>query len=241
MITFRLGALNTDGRRTGVALRAESSQEAIEQLNKLGFLALRIKSPATKAIEISPGSPAKPAPEKTERFYSDGRRMQRWKLWVSSLPLSFVMGLGFYLLFTGAPQWIASIVMLAGFTFFSLVGFLIEQRRLKAFACPGCQAPIHDWDTNERHHVLFNCAGCSSNWEIEYKQWSTSEPYPSLARRHRLRWRFSEFCMLRGIPIKPVPITFTRAKVSRPVPIWPTAAVPGTQSYDGGMNSPAAQ
>jgi hypothetical protein len=241
MITFRLGALKTDGHRTGVVLRAESPQEAIQQLNELGLLAQRKKTPAANAIEISPGSAAQPAPEKTERFYSDGRRMQRWKLWASSLPLSFVIGLGFYLLVTGAPQWIASIVMLAGFTVFSIAGFLIEQRRLKAFACPGCQAPIHDWETNEKHHVLFNCAGCNSNWEIEYKQWSTSKPNPSLAQRHRLRWRFSEFCMLRGIPIKPVPITFTRTKVIRPVPIWHAAAVPGTQSYDGGMNSPAAQ
>jgi hypothetical protein len=230
MITFRLGGLKTGGRRTGVALRSETSQNAIEKLNELGLLALAIEPPPTKAIETSPGSPEVSAPEKTERFYSDGSRMQRWRLWLSSLPLSLVIGVGFYLLFTGAPQWIASVVMVAGFTVFSLTGFLLEQHRLKAFACPGCHTPIHDWNTNESHRILFNCTRCNSNWDIEYKLWAASAPSPYLAQHRRRLRRFSEFCMLRGMVIKPYP---SRSAVRT------TVASPGAFQFGAPRHSPA--
>lgn len=170
------------GGGTGVVLPAESSQTAIDRLNELALLAPVIESPTAKPVEI-PKSAASHAPERIERFYSDGSRMERWKVWVSSLPLSFTLGLGFYLYFTGAPEWVPGAVMLAGFVVFGLVGLLIEHQRLKAFVCPCCQAPIKDWDTNETHRILFNCARCASSWDIKYKE----RTYLVVDLRNRLR------------------------------------------------------
>lgn len=198
MITFRVGAFKTDTGHTGVALQSESSQRAIGKLNKLGLIALAIQPPPAKTLETSPTVTESPTPEKLESFYSDGLRMQRWKLWVSSLPLSFVFALGFYLFFTGTPQWIVGEVMLAGFFVFILAGFLIEQLRLRAFACPRCRAGIKDWDTNETHRILFNCARCGSRWDIEYKLWPGSPP-PWAARRGKFpRSYFCTLCSPRG-------------------------------------------
>lgn len=199
MITFRVGALKTDAGHTGVALQTESSHRAIGKLNKLGLIALAIKPPSAKAVEPSQTFTESSATEKIESFYSDGRRVQRWKLWVSSLPLSFVFALGFYLLFTGARQWVVGAVMLTGFFVFVLAGFLLEQLRLRAFACPRCRAAIKDWDTNESHRILFNCVRCGSRWDIEYKLWPGSEPNSSSgAHRRRCRSHFSTLCSPRG-------------------------------------------
>lgn len=158
MITLKLGTLKPGGGHTAV----------VHHANEPGLLAPAIELPNEKAVEITkPDDSA--VPEKIERFYSDGSRVQRWKLWVSSLPLSFILGIGFYLYFTGTPEWLAGGMMLAGFVVFGVAGLLIEQRRLRVFSCPRCEAPIQDWDTNENHRILFNCARCASRWEIEYK------------------------------------------------------------------------
>ena len=144
-----------------ILLRRQSNHHPLNLLNYLQSL---------------PGSPA---PRKIERFYSEDWRTERWILFVFSLPLSFVVGLAFYLFFTGTSQWLVGVVMLSGFVIFSLAGFLIEQQSLKQFACPRCEAPIEDWDTNETHRVLFHCAHCKSSWDIEFKPRPEVELHPS--------------------------------------------------------------
>lgn len=193
MITFKLGALKLHGGRTGVVLQAQPAQRTIGKLNDLALLAPAIESPTTKALEI-PKSARLPAPEKTERLYADGSSLERWKFWVSSLPLSFTLGLGFYLYFTGTPERLAGVVMLAGFVVFGLVGLLIEHQRLRAFVCPHCNAPIEEWDTNEKHRILFDCVRCESRWDIEYRRG------PSLRiRRNRFRRTYLHaLCSCRG-------------------------------------------
>lgn len=179
--------------RTGAVLQAESSQSAIANLSELSLLAPAMDLPRAKALEI-PKSAESPAPEKTERFYSDGLSMERWKFWISSLPLSLILADGFYLYFTGSPESVAGAVMLAGFVVFCLIGLLIEMRGLRAFVCPGCQAPIGDWDTNERHRILFNCARCESRWDIGYKPPPIrAEPVNRFRRSY-----FSALCSCRG-------------------------------------------
>ena len=173
MITLKLGAWKVGRSRTGAALQAESSQTAINKLNEPGLFVPAIKPRPAKAVEIAKSAES-PAPEKIERFYSDGSRMERWKAWGSSLPLSLTLGLGFYLYFTGVPELLAGVVMLAGFVVFALAGLWIEHQRLRAFVCPGCQTPIKDWDTNENHRILFHCARCETRWDVEYKP----EPMP---------------------------------------------------------------
>lgn len=168
MISFRLGSFKMHGGGTGVLLPAESSQTALDKLNELALLAPAIELPRAKAVEITK-SAEPPASETIERFYSDGSSVERWKFWASSLPLSLILGDGFYLYFTGSPESVAGAVMLAGFVIFCLIGLLIEMRGLGAFVCPGCQAPIGEWDTNEKHRILFNCVRCESKWDIEYK------------------------------------------------------------------------
>ena len=192
--------------RRGVALQAESSPRALDKLNELALLAPAIELPRAKAIEIT--KPAEsPAPEKIERIYSDGTSTERWKFWVSSLPLSLILGDGFYLYFTGSPESIAGAVMLAGFVVFGLIGLLIEQQRLREFVCPRCQAPIGDWDTNEKYRILFNCARCESRWDIEYKPLSIPlEPVKRLRRSY-----FSILCSCRGSAAVPqVPVGYIR-------------------------------
>lgn len=191
-MTFKLGAWKIGGGRTGMVLPAESSQTALGRIKELALLAPVIESAPAKAVEI-PKS-AEPAAEKMESFYFDVSRTQRLNLWVSSLPLSIILALGFYLYFEGAPEWLAGAVMLAGFVVFGLAGLLIEYQRLRAFVCPCCRSPIKDWDTNEAHRILFNCARCESRWDIEYKE----RPYrPDLRRRVR-RTGFSTLCSPRG-------------------------------------------
>lgn len=179
------------GGRTGVALPADSSQTAVSRLNELALLAPVIESRPAKTLETP--KPARP-PEKTERFYADGSRTQRLRVWVSSLPLSVILALGIYLYFTGKPEWIAGTVMLGGFVVFGLAGLLIEFHRLKAFVCPCCQAPIKDWDTNETRRILFNCARCESGWDIEYKERS----YRADLRRRLRRTYLATLCSPRG-------------------------------------------
>ena len=192
MMTFRLGTWKTGGGPTGMVLPAESSQTVISRLSEPGLLAPLIESRQATVLEIP--KPARP-PEKMEGFYSDGSRAQRLSLWVSSLPLSVILAVGFYLYFTGTPEWIAGIVMLSGFVVFGFAGFLIECHRLKAFVCPGCRAPIRDWDTNETHRILFNCARCESSWDIEYKE----RPYRAKLRRRLRRTYLATLCSLRGV------------------------------------------
>lgn len=156
------------GAGTGAVLPAESSHRALDKLNDLGLLAPALEPPRAKTVEI-PKPAESPAPEKIERFYSDGANTERWKFWVSTLPLSLILGVSYYLYFTGSPEWLAAAVMLPGLAVFGLIGLLIEHHRLKAFVCPHCQAPIRDWDTNEQHRILFHCAQCETRWDIEYK------------------------------------------------------------------------
>lgn len=179
--------------RTGAALQAESSPSAIANLSELAFLAPAIDSPPAKAVEV-PRSAESAAPEKIERFYSDGLSMERWKFWVSSLPLSLIFGVAFYLYFTGSPEWLAGAVMLTGFVVFGLVGLLIELQKLRAFVCPSCQSPIRDWDTNEKHRILFNCSRCESSWDIEYRP----RPFPAKLLNRLRRSYCSILCSCRG-------------------------------------------
>jgi hypothetical protein len=178
MITFKLGARKTGITQTGVAPQAESSQWAIHKLSPLGLLARAIKPPPGQAVDASPASTG---PERIERFYSVRQGAQRWRLFISSFPLSVALGLGFYLFFRGATQWVVGVVMLTGFAISAFAGLLFEYQRLKPFVCPRCQAPIQDWDTNETHRILFNCVHCGSNWDIDYKRHPQAEPTPSLA------------------------------------------------------------
>jgi hypothetical protein len=187
MITLKLG--ETDA--TEVVLRSESSQQALSNLSGLG-LALA-KPPQAKADEIA--AFATPVPEKTVCFYSDGRKMERWNLLICSLPLALVPGLGYYVLFTGAPQWSAAAVMLTGLIVFGVAGCLMEKHMLKAFACPGCQAAIEDWDTDEKHRVLIHCARCGSKWDIEYQLRPGANPLQAKRRRPS---EFSILCSPRG-------------------------------------------
>lgn len=189
MITFKLG--ETDGGPSGVVSRSESSQTAINKLDEL--VLAPVKPPSAKAGEL----PASPVPEQAERFYSDCRRIERWNLLISSLPLSAALGLGYCLLFTNAPQWSAVAVMLTGFIIFGLAGYLIEQQMLKSFACPGCEAPIDDWDTDEKHRILVHCPHCGSRWDIEYKLAPEIEIHPARAKRH-IRSDFYTVCSPRG-------------------------------------------
>lgn len=168
-----------DDGPTGAVTQVESSQRTIQRLNEPGLLAPAVAPP--RAIAVEKSKPVEsPAPQKVELFYCDGSRMERWKVWVSSIPLSFMLGLGFYLDFTGTREWLAGAVMLAGFFVFGLFGLLIERQMLKAFECPGCKAPIQDWDTNDEHRIFFNCARCESRWDIEYKR---QPPEPDLRNR----------------------------------------------------------
>ena len=190
MMTFKLGAWKMGSDRPGVVLPAESSQAAISRLNELALLAPAIESQPAKTLEIKSARPR----ERIERFYSDGSRTQRLILWASSLPLSLILAVGFYLYFTGTPEWIAGAVMLAGFVAFGLAGLLIECQRLKAFVCPCCNAPIEDWDTNETHRILFNCTRCDSSWDIEYKE----RPSRAGLRKQFRRTDFYTLCSPRG-------------------------------------------
>lgn len=187
MITFKFGG--THGGRSGVVLRSKSSQTTIDKLTELD---LALTKPA-KADE-TPAS-ASLVPEKAVCFYPDGRKLERWSLLLSTLPLSLVLGLGYWLLFTDAPQWSADAMMLAGLIVFGLAGCLIEKRMLKAFACPRCQTAIEDWDTDEKHRVLIHCTRCGSNWDIEYQLRIGSCP-PRKKRRHRSD--FLAICSARG-------------------------------------------
>lgn len=191
MMTFRLGTWKIGGGRTGVVLPVASSQSATSRLNELALLAPMIESRPAKTLEIP--KPAR-SREKTERFYSDGSRTQRLKVWISSLPLSVILALGLCLYFTGTPEWIAGTVMLGGFVVFGLAGLLVEYQRLKAFVCPCCQAPIKDWDTNETHRILFSCARCESNWDVEFNE----RPYRAVLRKRFRRTYLSTLCSLRG-------------------------------------------
>ncbi len=188
MLTFKLG--ETDGGHAGVVLRSESSHQAIDKLSELG-LALA-KPPPAKADEISPTALL---PEKIVRFYSDGQKLQRWNVLISTLPLSLVLGLGYYLLFTDEPRTFASAVMLAGLVVFALSGCLLERQMLKAFACPGCQASIEDWDTDETQRILTHCSRCGSRWDIEYQL--RPGTYPPRKKRRRPS-DFSILCGPRG-------------------------------------------
>lgn len=179
------------GGRTAMVLPAKSAQTAISRLSELALLAPVIESQSAKTLEI----PRSAGPrEKIERFYPNRSRTQRLKLWVSSLPLSVILALGYYLYFTGISEWIADSVMLGGFVVFGLAAIWIDHRRLKAFVCPCCQAPIKDWDINETHRILFNCTRCRSNWDIEYKE----RPYRADLRKRLPRTYPSTLCTLRG-------------------------------------------
>jgi len=191
-MTFRLGAWKVGGDRTGVVLPAESSQTAISRLNELALLAPVIESRPAKTLEIA--KPARPR-EKIDCFYSNHSRTQRLMLWLSSLPLTVTLAVGYYLYFTGKPEWIADTVMLAGFVVFGLARIWIEHQRLKAFVCPCCRAPIEDWDINETHRILFNCARCESSWDIEYKE----RPYRASLRKRFRRTYLATLCSLRGL------------------------------------------
>ena len=115
MMTFRLGTWKMGGGGTGVVLPAEPSQTVISRHSEPALLAPVIESRPAKVLDIP--KPARPR-EKMEGFYSDGSRVQRLNLWVSSLPLSVILAVGFYLYFTGTPEWIAGTVMLSGFVVF---------------------------------------------------------------------------------------------------------------------------
>jgi hypothetical protein len=187
MMTFKLGAWKM-GSRTGAVLPAKSSQTTISRLNEPVLLAPGTESQPAKTLEI-PKS-ARPR-EKIERIYSDGSRTRRLRLWVSSLPLSVILAFGLYMYFRGTPEWIPGTVMLGGFVVFGLAGLLIEYQRLKAFVCPGCEAPIKDWETNETHRILFNCARCRSSWDIKYKECPSPADLPRRLRRAYLSTLFS--------------------------------------------------
>jgi hypothetical protein len=191
MMSFRMGTWKMGGGRTAVVLPAESSQTGISRLNELALLAPVIESRPAKTLEI-PKS-ARPR-EKLECFYS-GWRTQRLKLWVSSLPLTLILALGYSLYFTGAPEWIAETVMLGGIVVFGLARLVIEYQGHKAFVCPCCQAPINDWDISETRRILFDCARCESSWDIEYKE----HPYHAGARKRLPRTYPSILCSLRGV------------------------------------------
>lgn len=181
MITFKSGALKKGGDRTGVELPSESSQGAIRTLSDADPPTTAVKPSLAQPVELSPEPHDSPAPRKIERFYSEDWKMERWILFIFSLPLSSVIGLAFYLFFTGTSQWLVGAVMLVGFAVFGLAGFLIEQQSLKQFACPRCEAPIEDWDTNETHRILFRCDRCNSSWDIEFKPYPEPELRPSHA------------------------------------------------------------
>lgn len=178
MMTFRLGTWKTGVAPTG-ALRESS------------LLAPAIESRPAKTLEIP--KPARP-PKKTEGFYYDASRTRRLNLWLSSIPLSVTVAVGYYLYFTGAPEWIAGTVTLGGVVVFGLAGLLIEYLRVKPFVCPCCRAPIQDWDTNESHRILFNCARCESSWDIEYKE----RKHRAVRRRRYRRTDLATLCSLRG-------------------------------------------
>ena len=169
MITYKFQALDTGGKQTEGVLEAESSQEALRKVKEQGLFPVKIEPVSANGKESSSSSPPSEGASGVAKCHSYGWKIRLLLLAVSYIPFFLVFALISHLMSLGKPPWLITVIGIAGLIFCGLGGFLLELTMLNSFVCPRCHTSIHNWHTNDKRRVIYDCPQCGVKWDIGYR------------------------------------------------------------------------